>query len=82
MEIDYKPELVKQEQQNDFVDEIINSPIFYLGIITIGVIGFMATYYGKKRINRNQLRKARRFSEPFSKILNDLYSDEEDLGHC
>lgn len=83
MDIETKPLLTKEDkQQSDIIDDVINSPVFYLGIIAIGVVGFMATYYGKNRISRNQLRKARQFSEPITKILNDLYSDEEDLGHC
>lgn len=72
----------KEPNTDTIVEDIINSPAFYATIIVAGVLGFVATYYSKKRISRRQLRKARQFTSPISKMLNDLYADEEDLGHC
>lgn len=72
----------RKDTAENMVEDIINSPTFYATLVVAGVVGFVATYYSKKKISRHQLRKARQFTTPISKMLNDLYSDEEDLGHC
>lgn len=78
-----KNELIEEkETAENIVEDIINSPTFYATLIVAGVLGFVATYYSKKKISRRQLRKARQFTTPLSQMLNDLYSDEDDLGRC
>ena len=70
------------ETAENMVEDLINSPTFYATLVVAGILGFITTYYSKKRISRRQLRRARQFTSPISKMLSDLYSDEEDLGHC
>ena len=78
-----KNELTKEKEATEnIVEDIINSPTFYATLVVAGVLGFVATYYSKKKISRRQLRKARQFTTPLSQMLNDLYSDEDDLGRC